>query len=121
MAIAANFRKFPEAMALQFVLLFGLPVWNSSRPTTRLGRMHRAFVTAAMKLRGLVEYPQKPSTPAWLKKMQLNARALAKKIKAQCMTLDLRQCISKKEIEQCNRYKQHLLQMKIDRGELLLV
>jgi len=45
MAIAANFRKYAEAMVLQLVLPFGRPVWNTSHPTMRLGREIRSFIT----------------------------------------------------------------------------
>lgn len=75
MAIAANFRKYAEAMALQLVLPFDRPVWNTSRPTTRLGREIRSFITKAMKARGLVEYPAAPAIPQWWKDAQTRARA----------------------------------------------
>ncbi|MGU3626907.1 hypothetical protein [Comamonas sp. C24C] len=63
MAIAANFRKYAEAM----VLPFGRPVWNTSHPTMRLGREIRSFITKAMKARGLVEYPAVPVIRPWWK------------------------------------------------------
>ncbi|MPS91694.1 MAG: hypothetical protein E2585_23850 [Comamonas sp.] len=78
MAIAANFRKYAEAMALQLVLPFGRPIWNTSRPTTRLGREIRSFITKAMKARGLVEYPVAPAIPQWWKDAQTRARAFTK-------------------------------------------
>lgn len=78
MAIAANFRKYAEAMALQLVLPFGRPIWNTSRPTTRLGREIRSVITKAMKARGLVEYPVVPAIPQWWKDAQTRARAFLK-------------------------------------------
>lgn len=74
MAIAANFRKYAEAMALQLVLPFGKPVWNGKRPTTTLGRAFRAYITAAMKARGLIEHPAPLIVPQWWKDAQSAAR-----------------------------------------------
>ncbi|WP_043003140.1 hypothetical protein [Comamonas testosteroni] len=67
MAIAANFRKYAEAMALQLVLPFGRPVWDTSCCTTRLGREIRSSTTKAMKARGLVEYSAVPVIRRWWK------------------------------------------------------
>lgn len=53
MAIAKNFLKFPQAMALQLVLPLGKLVWHTSRPTTRLGRAFRYAVAAVAKARGM--------------------------------------------------------------------
>ena len=88
MAIAANFRKYAEAMALQLVLPFGKPVWNGSRPTTKLGRAIRAYITKAMKARGLIEYPEAPAIPQWWKDAQTRARAFAEFIKDACTQFD---------------------------------
>lgn len=81
MAIAANFRKYAEAMALQLVLPLGKPVWNGKRPTTTLGRAFRAYITAAMKARGLVEYPAEVAMPQWWKDAQAKAKKFAKFMK----------------------------------------
>ena len=81
MAIAANFRKYAEAMALQLVLPFGKPVWNGKRPTTTLGRAIRAFITSAMKARGLTEQPVAPTVPQWWKDAQSAARKYAHAMK----------------------------------------
>lgn len=89
MAIAANFKKYAEAMALQLVLPFGRPIWNTSRPTTRLGREIRAYITKAMKARGLVEYPAVPAIPQWWKDAQTRALCLVKFLREHQLTLDL--------------------------------
>lgn len=65
--ITANFRKFPMAMALQLVLPFGKPVWNTKRPTTRRGRAFRAHVARVMKLVGLHVEPVVMAVPQWWK------------------------------------------------------
>ncbi|WP_182284089.1 hypothetical protein [Comamonas testosteroni] len=89
MAIAANFRKYAEAMALQLVLPFGKPVWNGSRPTTKLGREIRAYITKAMKARGLVEYAAEKAIPQWWKDAQTRLRALTKFMREHQLNLDL--------------------------------
>lgn len=89
MAIAANFRKYAEAMALQLVLPFGKPVWNGSRPTTKLGRAIRAYITKAMKARGLVEYAVEKAIPQWWKDAQARARGLVKFLREHQLLLDL--------------------------------
>lgn len=63
--IAANYRKHPEAMALQMVLPFGRAlVWALPRPTTRILRAIRADRAAAFKAMGRVMYPVKSPRPA---------------------------------------------------------
>ena len=79
--IAANFRKFSEAMALQFPLPLTRMVWATSRPTTRILRAIRAARGAAFKLAGLVRYPEKRSMPAWVKVARAKARKLAKMVR----------------------------------------
>lgn len=88
MAIAANFRKFPEAMALQFPLRLGKPVWNTKRPTTRRGRAFRAHIAAVVQAVGFRVAPAVAPVPQWWKDAKAKARALAKKIKTSCMGLD---------------------------------
>lgn len=82
MAIAANFRKFPQAMALQLVIQFGRPTWNTARPTTRHGRAVRAHITRTMKAIGLIIWPEAKAIPAWWKDGQKRARAFAKDVKS---------------------------------------
>lgn len=90
MAIAANFRKYAQALALQLVLPFGRPVWNGARPSTKLGRAVRAFVTASMKARGAVEYPVPRPVPQWWKAAQQRARQFAKFARSGQMAMDVR-------------------------------
>lgn len=89
MAIAANFRKFPQAMALQLVLQFGKPVWNTKRPTTRRGRTFRAYITKQMAALGLRREIVKQTIPQWWKDAQARAKNLAKQVKENCMRLEL--------------------------------
>lgn len=93
MAIAANFRKFPQAMALQLVIQFGRPAWNTARPTTRHGRAVRAHITRTMKAIGLIIWPEAKAIPAWWKNGQKRARALAKEVKSDCMQLDFQKSL----------------------------
>lgn len=85
--IASNFRKYPEAMALQLVLKLGRPVWNGQRPTTRAGRAMRAaraaLVAATPQLVAWVKIP----APGWWKAQQARAKALAAKVKAACIAI----------------------------------
>lgn len=87
--IAANYRRHPQAMALQLVLHFGPTRWATSRPTTRIGRAIRAARGAAFKLAGFIRYPEKPTTPQWVKDAARKARNLAKAVKAALMHLPL--------------------------------
>lgn len=80
--IAANFRKFPEAMALQLVLAFGRCKWHTSRPTTRVGRAQRAEQARLVKATAQIVRWIKVPTPAWWKQAQREAKALARTIKA---------------------------------------
>lgn len=93
MAIAANYRKHPEAMALQMVLPFArLLVWALPRPTTRVLRAIRAARGAAFKASGRVAYPVRKSCPAWARETARKARALGQMVKAACMVLHLDSC-----------------------------
>lgn len=89
MAIAANFRKFPHAMALQLVLPLGRPVWNTKRPTSRQGRAFRAYITKQMAALGLRREIVKHPIPQWWKDAQARAKNLAKQVKENCMRLEL--------------------------------
>lgn len=85
--IAANFRKYAEAMALQLCLPFGKPRWNGSRPTTRQGRQQRSERAKLIAARPqLVEWVTVP-TPQWAKDAAHAARALAKTVKAALMPI----------------------------------
>lgn len=91
--IAANFRKHPEAMALQFPLPFGrLLKWATTRPTTRMVRTIRAARSAAFKAAGRITYPVKPTTPDWVRAANKKARELAQAVKAACIRLDFSAC-----------------------------
>jgi len=123
MAIAANFRKYAEAMALQLVLPFGRPIWNTSRPTTRLGREIRAHITKAMKARGLVEYPAVPAIPQWWKDAQNRARAFIKFAKEGQLKLALSKpipTVSLSEYERANAYRRNVLRSQAYRGEIVI-
>lgn len=88
--IATNFRKYPEAMALQLPLPFGrVLVWALDRPTTRVLRSIRAARGAAFKAAGRVKYPEKKSTPSWAKEAARKARELARSVRQSCMSLGL--------------------------------
>lgn len=88
--IAANFRKYPEAMALQMPLPFGrVLVWALSRPTTRVLRAIRAARGVAFKAAGRVAYPVRKSTPSWVKDAARKARELAKQVRQSCLSLGL--------------------------------
>lgn len=81
--IAANYRKFPEALALQMPLQFGrLLVWATSRPTTRILRAIRAERGAAFKAAGRVAYPVCKATPSWARELAKKVRDLGKLVKA---------------------------------------
>ena len=86
--IAANYRKHPEAMALQMVLPFGRAlVWALDRPTTRALRAIRAARAAAFKAAGRVAYPEKKTCPAWVREAAKKARELGRLVKDACRWL----------------------------------
>lgn len=85
--IAANFKKWPSAMALQMCLPFGKPVWQLPRPTTRLLRQIRAARAKAFKTAGFIRYPQKATMPQWIKDARKMAKELAWTIELACMDL----------------------------------
>ena len=83
--IAANYRKHPEAMALQMVLPFGRAlVWALDRPTTRALRAIRAARGVAFKAAGRVAYPVKKTMPAWARELAKKVRELGSQVKAAC-------------------------------------
>jgi len=86
--IATNFRKHPDALALQLPLPFGRAlVWALPRPTTRLLREIRAARARLIAARPRVEQPIKRETPAWVVEVRTRARALAAGVRAACLTL----------------------------------
>lgn len=86
--IAQNYRRHPEAMALQMVLPFGrLLVWALPRPTTRALRAIRAARAATFKTAGRIAYPAPKSTPAWAKDAARKVRELGQAVKAACLWL----------------------------------
>lgn len=99
MVIAANFRKYPEAMALQFPLRLGKPRWHTSRPTTRLGRAVRAAIGRAVKAAAALPWAArlelakigKKIVPQWVKDAQRRARALGMWVREAMMKLDFNQ------------------------------
>lgn len=81
--IANNYRRHPEAMALQMVLPFTrLLVWALPRPTTRLLRAIRAERGAAFKAAGRVAYPVRKTAPSWARALAKKVRDLGKLVKA---------------------------------------
>lgn len=98
MAIAKNFLKFPEALALQFPLRLGKPKWHTSRPTTRLGLAIRAYITRAAKAAAALPHAVrleiagavKKAAPQWYKDAKRRAQELAKKIKDSCLNLEFK-------------------------------
>lgn len=86
--IAQNYRRHPEAMALQMVLPFGrLLIWATSRPTTRILRAIRAERGAAFKAAGRVAYPVRKTTPSWAREAARKVRELGKAVKEACRKL----------------------------------
>lgn len=80
--IASNYRKHPEALALQLPLAFGHVLkWALPRPGARVLRAIRAERAAAFKAVGRVIYPEQPITPAWFKAAKDRARNLAAMVK----------------------------------------
>lgn len=114
MAIAANFRKFPQAMALQLPLRLGKPVWNTKRPTTRRGRAYRAHIAAIVKAVGFRVAPIEKTVPAWWKTAKAKARALAKEVKEDCIELDFRAEYKEKTLNALEWVKAH---MKVQMGQ----
>ena len=86
--IAANYRKHPEAMALQMVLPFGrLLIWALPRPTTRALRAIRAARGAAFKAAGRIASPETKTCPAWAREAAKKARELGRLVKEACRWL----------------------------------
>lgn len=111
--IAANYRKHPEAMALQMVLPFGRAlVWALDRPTTRALRAIRAARAAAFKAAGRIAYPIKPSMPDWIRTANKKARELAQAVKAACIRLDFSAPVAEAQNQPMNAYRRNVLKMR---------
>jgi hypothetical protein len=104
--IAANFRKYPEAMALQLVLPFRALVWALPRPTTRLGRAIRAARAAAFKAAGMVRYPEPAARPAWAIATGRMVRQLGKMVRKAQISLDFA------EPRKLNAFAQRIVDMR---------
>lgn len=85
--IASNYRRHPDAMALQLVLAFGRCTWHTARPTTRIGRAVRAERSRLVKQTPQLVRWVARSVPAWWKAAQRAAKALAKQVKAAMLAL----------------------------------
>lgn len=117
MAIAANFLKFPQAMALQLPLRLGKPVWNTKRPTTRRGRAFRAHIAAVVKAVGLRVEPVAKSIPQWWKDAQSRARAFRQAVRADLIELDFAKQLPTEKKEGMNAYRRMVWQNRVNRGE----
>jgi len=81
--IASNYRRHPEALALQLPLPFSRVLrWALPRPGSRVLRAIRAARAAAFKTAGRIRYPEPPVTPAWFIAARRKARELAKTVRA---------------------------------------
>lgn len=114
--IAANYRKFPEAMALQLVLIFGRPVWNTSRPSTRIGRALRNAQAALVKATPQLVRWVKVATPQWFRDQAKRARELAAQVRASMDSLvwDLVEIEQPKELDELGKLFQAAKQMPRD-------
>lgn len=87
--IAQNYRRYPEALALQLVLPWGHRLlWALPRPTTRALRAIRATRAAAFAAAGRVAYPVKRTTPEWMQEAAKRARKLGKLVRKAQISLD---------------------------------
>ncbi len=85
--IAKNFRKHADAMALQLVLALGKPVWNTSRPTSRIGRALRSAQAALVKATPQLVAWIAIQAPQWYTKARRAARSLAKAVQTACKSI----------------------------------
>lgn len=84
--IAKNYRKHPDALALQLPLPFGhLLKWALPRPGSRILRAIRAKRASTFAAVGRVSYPEKKRTPAWVIEAQHKARALSNLVREACL------------------------------------
>lgn len=86
--IAANYRKHPDAAALQLPLPFPHRlVWALPRPGARILRAIRVARGKAFAAAGRIAYPIKLATPQWWKDAKRKARDLANQVRDACMVL----------------------------------
>ena len=85
--IAANFRKYPDAMALQRCLPFGRCCWHTSRPTTRALRAVRAARAALVKVVPQIVRWVPVVVPQWVRDAKHRAVELAKGVKDALLSL----------------------------------
>lgn len=116
--IASNYRKHPEALALQLPLAFPrLFRWHTSRPTTRAGRAMRAHNAAAFKAKGYTQAIEQKSRPAWIAAAANAARSLARAVKAACMAIqfDERERLARTYAEKppTNGYAKYLMRCRL--------
>ncbi len=87
--IAANFRRYPEALVIQMPLPFGRAlVWALPRPGSRVLHAIRAARAAAFTAHGRIHYPEPQVTPQWARDAKRLSSDLAKTIKSACIRLD---------------------------------
>lgn len=82
--IAANYRKFPQAMALQLVLVFGRCTWHTARPTQRAARAVRAARGDLVKHTPQLVRWVKKTVPAWFKLAKRKALELSNQVREAC-------------------------------------
>jgi hypothetical protein len=85
--IAANYRKHPDALALQWPLPLGRPKWTLPRPGARILRQIRADRAAAFKAAGCIRYPEPTPVPGWWTRARQRAKALADAVRAGLLAL----------------------------------
>lgn len=86
--IARNFRRFPEALALQLPLPLGKALqWALPRPTTRLLRQIRAARARLVAAQPRVQWPEPRKVPAWWRAAQAAKRAFAAGVRTACMAI----------------------------------
>jgi hypothetical protein len=86
--IASNYRKHPEALALQLPLPFPHRlVWALPRPGARILRAIRVARAKAFDAAGRIAYPVVRAVPAWWTTAKKQARQLARQVKAACLAL----------------------------------
>ena len=118
MAIAANYRKFPEALEMQLVLPFGkLLRWALGRPSTRLLRAIRAERGRAFAKLGRTQPIVKKSTPQWVKDAAARAKAFAAFARTAQLGLDIREIVSAKGV---NPFRLRILKGLAERGQIIL-
>lgn len=80
--IASNYRRYPEAAALQLPLPFGnMLKWALPRPGSRVLRAIRAARAATFNAAGRIKYPESKPTPQWFRDEKKAAQSLAATIK----------------------------------------